>query len=203
MRTFCIAAAVAGLLAPTVSMANDTATPALPQEASVTQQARPAAAEVLANLNSVSPLNLIYVVAEYWEAGNRLQAAFWYYVWQIRTEPWAQTDPEFAQARSSLNQSIGSTINSWVFADPDMAASISERAIAFEPKLPMWNRGAEGMSVEQWEQLVAATRIAYANDMRNAFAQTPPDQIRALRQQNGLPVGSLTDMGAPLPDEWR
>ncbi|WP_297804667.1 hypothetical protein [uncultured Brevundimonas sp.] len=204
MKTpFCIAAAVAALLVPTVSLANSAATPTLPQEAAVTQQATPSAAEVLANIETVSPVNLIYVVSEYWNAGNKLQAAFWYYVWQIRTEPWAQTDPEFARARLALNQNFGSTINSWIFADPELVVAISERAMSFEPRLPLWNRMPEGMSAEQWEQLVQATRVAYANDMRGAFAQTPPDQIRALRQQNGLPVGTLTDIGLPLPEDWR
>lgn len=200
---FCIAVAAAAILAPTVSMADRAATPAPIQEAPATPQATPTAAEVLANIETVSPINLIYVVSEYWNAGNKLQAAFWYYVWQIRTEPWAQTDPEFAQVRNALNQNFGSTINSWIFADPEMVVAVSERAMTFEQRLPLWNHMPEGMSAEQWEQLVHTTRVAYANDMRGALAETPPDQIRALRQQNGLPVGALTDMGLPLLREWR
>lgn len=202
-QTLCAAAALVALLAPTVSLAQDAAPAPSTPDAAPAPQATPSAEYVLANLTSVSPLNLIYVVSEEWAAGNRLQAAFWYYIWQIRTEPWAVAEQEFAQPRAAINQSVGATINSWIFSDPELMQSVSERAISYEPKLPMWTHIPEGMPQNRWDELVATTRATYVTDLRSGLTETPPDQIRVLRQQNGLPVGPLTDQGAPLPEEWR
>lgn len=202
-HTLCATAALLALLAPTAPLAQ-AATPApASQDAAPASDATPSAEYVLANLTSVSPLNLIYVVSEEWAAGNRLKAAFWYYVWQIRTDPWAQAEQEFAQPREAINQSVGTIINSWIFSDPELMQAVSERAISYEPKLPMWRRMPDGMPQNRWDELVATARATYASDLTNGFADTPPDQIRLLRQQNGLPVGPLTDQGEPLPDEWR
>ncbi len=180
------------------------ATPALARQDTATTTAQPPSAEIiLANHATVSPLNLIYVVNEYWNAGNKLQAALWFYVWQIRTAPWAENDPELAQIRTNLNKQFGGAINSWLAADPVLWQQVAERAIAYEPKLPLWSQRPDGLPEEAWAAQVAKTRTEYATDFREAFASMSADEINAARRERGLPVGTPDDQGAPLPEDWR
>lgn len=202
-QTLCATATCAALLLPTASSAAIAAAPPVVQEAAPEAEAPPSADFVLANLDSVSPLNLIYVASEQWSVGNRLQAAFWYYIWQIRTESWAVAEAGFSEPRAAINQSVGTTINGWIFSDPELMYEISERAIGYEAKLPLWSRMPEGVTEAQWAELIASTRATYARDLQESFVATPPDRIRELRRQNGLAVGPLPDEGAPLPEEWR
>lgn len=179
-------------------------TPALARQDTVTATTQPPSAEIiLANHANVSPLNLIYVVNEYWNADNKLQASFWFYVWQIRTAPWAENDPQMEQVRSNLNQQYGGAINSWLGADPVLWRQVAERAISYEPKLPLWSQRPDGISEEAWTGQIANSREEYANSLREAFASMSTDQINAARQERGLPTGTPADLGAPLPEEWR
>lgn len=163
----------------------------------------PSIDDVLGNLANISPFNLVYVFQQYWDAGDKLKAAFWFYIWQLRTGPWAELDPETAQVRAALNQQAGMAINGWLAADPELMKQTAERAHGYESKLPLWNRRPEGIAEDFWNTTITQHRAAYAAEMSEAFTTTPPDQIRTLRAEAGMPVGTPTDLGAPLPDDWR
>ena len=55
---------------------------------------------------------------------DRLQAAFWYYVFQIRSRPWAEADRQrtrgsgAAALRASISETLGRPINEWLGSDP-------------------------------------------------------------------------------------
>ena len=193
-----VAAALAMML-PASAIAQSAEAPA--QEAEAVPSAPPAAA-IIANLDKISPLQIVHPVSEYWQRGDKLQAALWFYIWQIRTDAWVGTDPAFDNARSALNSQMGQTINGWIAADPDLWLATARRAIAFESKLPLWTTRPPEMTEEEWNTRIATTRAEYKTGMEEAFAETGPDAIRAGRRENGLYVGTLTDAGAPLPDEW-
>lgn len=165
----------------------------------------PSAESILNNLTSVSPLNLVYVVAEEWKAGNKLRASFWYYVWQIRTDAWVKgmDDSGFKQLRAIISDEMGQAVNGWIAADPALMRDTATRAMGYEAKLPLWSERPEGMSQADWDALIAKTRADYAQEMRDAFADTTDEEILAGRQSRGLPVGTPSDQGAALPDDWR
>lgn len=163
----------------------------------------PSIDDVLGNLANISPFNLVYVFQQYWDAGDKLKAAFWFYIWQLRTGPWAELDPETAQVRAALNQQAGMAINGWLAADPELMIEVAQRASGYEAKLPLWSRRPDGIAEDFWINTIAQHRAAYAAEMADTFATTTPDQIRTLRAEAGMPVGTPADLGAPLPDDWR
>lgn len=182
------------------------ATPALARQDTAPQAAQPPSPEtVLANLSSIQPLNLVYVVSGEWAAGNKLKAAFWFYVWQIRTDAWVtgMNDSGFTQSRNMLNNQMGQGVNTWIAADPALMRDTAERAISYEAKLPLWTERPEGLGESDWAAIIAKSRADYASEMQAAFAEMPVEEIRTLRQEKGLPVGTPADMGEPLPDDWR
>lgn len=160
---------------------------------------------VLANLTEVSPLNLAYVVTDEWKKGNKLRASFWYYVWQIRTDAWVTgVDEEgFKLYRNMMSDEMGQAVSAWILADPELARDTAQRAIAYEAKLPLSKMRPDDMSEADWMAIISKSRSDYATELREAFAEMSDDDIRAARQQNGLPVGTPTDIGTPLDEEWR
>ena len=194
--------------APVCAIAQDAATATAAAESAPTSTPPPAESmpsidDVLGNLGDISPFNLVYVVQQNWDAGDKLKAAFWFYIWQLRTGPWAELDPETLQVRGPLNEQMGMAINSWLAADPDLMIQTAERALSYEAKLPMWNRRPDGIAEDFWNNTVAQHRIDYATELKEAFTTTPPAQIRTLRAEAGMPVGTPSDLGAPLPEDWR
>ncbi len=160
---------------------------------------------VLANLTEVSPFNLSFVIADEWKKGNRLRASFWYYIWQIRTDAWVTGVDEvgFSFYRNSMSDEMGRIINAWILADPALMRDTAQRAMAYEAKLPLSNMRPNEMSEADWMAIIAKTRADYATEYREAFAEMSDEDIRTARQQNGLPVGTPTDIGAPLDEDWR
>lgn len=204
---FLMAMALTGL--PLCAVAQDAAAPAAPPSAAETApapqpaEAMPSIDDVLGNLGNISPFNLVYVVQQHWDAGDKLKAAFWFYIWQLRTGPWAELDPETSEVRTPLNQQMGAAINSWLAADPDLMRQTAERALSYETKLPLWNRRPEGIAEDFWNKTIAEHRTAYTDSLKEAFSTMTPEQIRTLRAEANLPVGTPADIGAPLPEEWR
>lgn len=201
-RTAILANLLAAILFASPALAQDSSTPAPPQTEPPAQRTL-SAAEVQDNLATVSPLSIIYVITEYWTGGDKLKAAFWYYIWQIRTQAWVGSDSGFDQFRTTMNNEMGSTINGWIGADPVVWREVAERAASYEAKLPLWRVHPENMTEEAWLAQIAATRADYAKQMTDAFDSTTPDAMRASRTAANLPVGPLTDSGAPLPEEWQ
>ncbi len=178
-----------------------------PSEQAPSEQKReiPKTDFVLANLESTSPLNLMYVVTEEWAAGNKLTASFWYFIWQIRTEAWAAglDDPGFSQFQALLNDQLGRGLNIWISADTALLRDTAERAIGYEAKLPLWSERPDGLDEAQWAAVVAKARADYADEYHSAFAGISDEEIRAKREEYGLPIGTPTDQGEALPDDWR
>lgn len=160
---------------------------------------------VLANLTEVSPFNLTFVIADEWKKGNKLRATFWYYVWQIRTDAWVTgvNEDGFKLYRNMMSDEMGQAVNTWIAADPALMRDTAERAIGYEIKLPLSKMRPEDMSEADWMAIVAKSRSDYAEELREAFAEIPDEDIRAARQKNGLPVGTPADQGQALPDDWR
>lgn len=102
-----------------------------------------------------------------------------------------------------MGNEMGDTVNQWIAADPVLWREAAERASSYEAKLPLWRVHPETMSQEEWNAFVTTKRAEYATEMAEAFNSTSPDEVRAARTRAGLPVGPLTDMGTPLPEEWR
>ena len=159
---------------------------------------------VLENLTEVSPFNLVSVIADEWAKGNKLRASFWYYIWQIRTDAWVGgvDEDSFKLTRNMISDQMGQVINTWIAADPALWRDTAERAVSYEARLPLSRLRPETLDEADWLAIVAKSRADYANELREAFASTPPEAISASRQQNGLPVGTPTDTGAPLDPDW-
>lgn len=160
---------------------------------------------ILSNLTEVSPLNLAYVVADEWKAGNKLQASFWFYIWQIRTDAWVTGVDEsgFKIYRNMLNDEMGRTINAWIAADPALMRDTAQRAIGYEAKLPLATMRPDEMSEADWLAIIAKSRSDYAKEMHDAFNGISDEEILETRAENGLAIGPLTDKGEPLPEDWR
>lgn len=204
-----LAALLAGTAISAVAHAQVTAT----VEASTPEQKRDEVSPnpahdpqyVLANLTEVSPFNLAYVVADEWKKGNKQRASFWFYIWQIRTDAWVSgvNEEGFKLYRNMMSDEMGRTINTWILADPALMRDTAQRAIAYEAKLPLSNMRPDDMSEADWMAIISKSRSDYATDFNEAFAEMSDEEIRVTRQQNGLPVGTPTDIGAPLDGEWR
>lgn len=183
--------------------------PALAQAAP--EQAAPAAEEpeipsaefIIANLDTISPVNLIHVVDQYWSRGDRLQAAFWFYIWQIRTMPWAELDPQIAPIRAQMDSQAGAIINGWIASDTDLLLDTMKRAISYEPKLPLVDARPEGLPSAFWLEKVQTSRDLFSAEVTTTLTPEFFATINTARQEQGAPVGPLTDIGTPLPAEWR
>lgn len=160
---------------------------------------------VLADPASYHPIVYIVAVRQLWDRGDRAQAAFWYYMWQARTRPWARADSQVAQARGALDSVFGPLINQWVQSDREQFFDLVERVLAYEARLPLSNERPVGIALAQWNEIVAQERDRYANGFESAIRQLWPsaDAHAQLRAQAGLEVGPWQNPGAPLRDEWR
>jgi len=151
-------------------------------------------------------MNYIFAVQTLWAQGDRAQAAFWYYVWQIRTRPWVEASGSrgpYAQARGALTQTVGPQVNEWVFSDPKALIDLTNRAISYEAKLPLYAGRPADVSEAQWPALVAAERAKWAKDFEEFSGSVKVDEIAATRRQNGLRSGPWEKPGKPLPEDWR
>lgn len=199
---YAVAAFMAAMLASAAS-AQTAAAPPAPVQAEEPVPIAPPADAIIASVDKISPLQLVHVISEFWQRGDKLQAALWFYVWQIRTDPWMGTDPSFDETRNILNNNMGQAINGWIAADPELWLATARRAVTFETKLPMWDKYPPEMTQEEWNARIANLRASYEKEMEDAFIEVNADAIRKNRTENGLYVGPLNDAGAPLPDAWR
>lgn len=159
---------------------------------------------VTAHPEAVHPIYLAVAAQVLWQRGDRLKAAFWYYVFQARTGPWVKrSDLQFSSLRAALNQSLGSEVNEWIASDPQARTEVASRAIAFEKRAPLYPGRPDGTSEEDWTQAIAAYRLEYEEGFKTYILKTPPEQIHRERKANGLHNGPLQAPGAALPEEWR
>ena len=162
--------------------------------------------EVLRHPDAVDPFDYAPVVQWLWESGRRRHAAFWFYLFQERTRPWALADRRgdaAAALRSSLNDGLGRLINGWIASDVAAWQKIASRAIAYEKRFPLYRARPPGLDQAAWTALVARSRDEYDRQAGEAFAGMKADEMAAARRANGLPVGPLDAPGPALPEAWR
>lgn len=169
-----------------------------PDEASI-------ARAILADPAAYKPETYVYVTKYLWERGDRQQAAFWHFLFQIRTAPWLAHDPRLGPFRGGVNSSIGATINDWLGSDFDAWLETTRRAISYERRIPLSPERPAGLSEGQWSAEVARARQSWEADLRQITGPGGPTkaQMEAQRRANGRYVGPLQDPGAPLPADWR
>ncbi|MFC5372480.1 hypothetical protein ACFPIF_07955 [Brevundimonas faecalis] len=158
---------------------------------------------VLADVSAQSPFEIAKAASGLWARGDRLQAAFWFYVFQIRTSAWAEAQPDLRPLRAAINEDLGRTVNEWLASDVEAWEDMAERAIAFEARQPLWSGRPDGVTEADWKAQVEQSRAKYIADFRQVFASIDPGAIAAVRREHDLPVGPLDEPGAPLEAAWR
>lgn len=167
---------------------------------------RAAVDEVLARPQAVDPFVYAELSQALWQDGRRLQATFWFYVFQVRTRPWADADRRGDAAgalRGSLNEVLGTPINRWVGSDVAQWQAVARRAIGYEARLPLFAGRPDGLSAAEWNALVVQARESYRRAFEQTLGVANPTEIARTRRENGLPVGPLADPGPALPETWR
>ncbi|WP_428148947.1 hypothetical protein [Brevundimonas sp.] len=169
-----------------------------PNEAAIARQ-------IMADPASYKPENYVYVTKVLWERGDRQQAAFWHFLFQIRTAPWLPYNPDLGPFRSGVNASIGARINEWLGSDYDAWLETTRRAMSYERRIPLSPERPAGLSQAEWSAAVERARAGWAADFREITGPTGPTKaaLEAQRRSNGRYVGPLQDPGAPLPADWR
>lgn len=151
-----------------------------------------------------NPFEWVEAIAALWRRGDRLQAAFWYYVFQIRSRPWAEADMAqtggsgVAALRSSITYALGAPINEWLGSDPATWRDTGARAIAFEKRLPHHGGRPEGIDEATWARMNETARTGHEAGFDQVWRQYSFADLEARRRQAGLYVGPLQDPGQPL-----
>ncbi|MBA15821.1 MAG: hypothetical protein CMN73_05645 [Sphingomonas sp.] len=163
-------------------------------------------ADILEHPEAVNPYELIEPITTLFRRGDRLQASFLFYFWQIRSAPWARLGrPDGERAlRGAINATLGPEINGWVGSDPQAWLALVYRAIAFEKRVPLYSGRPEGVSPDKWEEVVEAERARYAEGFEEARPILENGEEYARKRAGaGLYVGPWQEPGAPLPEHWR
>ena len=161
-----------------------------------------AAPYALHPLTSFPPL-----VGALWADGRRIQAAFWFYVFQERSAAWALADDEgrgsgAAALRTAMNDQLGQVINPWVASDVSAWKRIAARAVSYEAKFPLYAKRPEAMTQHDWLATIDRARTSYRDQLRQ-LQGVDAAAIADARKQRGLHTGSLDDPGPDLPDGWQ
>ena len=147
------------------------------------------------------PFSWVQPIHTLWARGDRLQAAFWYYVYQLRSRPWADADRNgggAAALRASVAAGLGREINEWIGSDPAAWRDTGARAIAYEKTLSLYSGRPDGVSQDDWLEANHKARQAYEEGFNQMWAEYSPSDIEAQRRQRGLYVGPLKNPGQPL-----
>lgn len=147
------------------------------------------------------------LVGALWRDGRRLQAAFWFYVFQERSAAWALADDEgrgsgAAALRTAMNDQLGQVINPWVAGDVSAWKRIAARAVSYEAKVPLYAKRPEAMTQHDWLATVDRARASYREQLQQ-LRSVDAAGIADARKQRGLRTGSLDDPGPDLPDGWQ
>jgi len=160
----------------------------------------------LARPQATDPFAYAMLTNALWQEGRRRQAAFWFYVFQIRTRPWADVDKRgdgAAALRAALNDGLGQEINGWLGSDLDAWRDLAARAMSYEARLPLSADRPEGVDAAAWSAAVATSRRTYREGYEKTLGALTAAESAARRRENGMPVGPLEDPGPPLPADWR
>lgn len=151
-----------------------------------------------------NPFDWIEAIATLWGRGDRLQAAFWYYVFQIRSRPWAEADRQRTRGsgasalRASISETLGRPINEWLGSDPAAWKETGTAAIAFEKRLSFHAGRPDGVDETAWAAMNQRAREEYEEGFEELWAQYSFAQLEDIRRGNGLYVGPLRNPGRPL-----
>ncbi|KAI9881670.1 MAG: hypothetical protein M1823_006619, partial [Watsoniomyces obsoletus] len=121
---------------------------------------------ILADPAAYRPETYVYVTKYLWERGDRRQAAFWHFLFQIRTDPWLPHDRNLGPLRSGVNASLGALINEWLGSEYDAWLETTRRAISYERRMPLSPERPAGLSQAQWSAAVAEARAAWETDFQ-------------------------------------
>lgn len=170
-----------------------------------------AADYVLAHPDAVNPVDFIFVVLHLKKRGDMERAAFWYYIWQIRSSAWRDDGPNGAmssvnQMRGIFTEEVGRPINEWAGSDYQRWRGLMLRAASYERKMPLYDGRPDGMSESDWKTRLEKVRAEHdAKSLDAVIPDTPEARARneAARRQNGLYVGPWKDPGTPLDPSWQ
>lgn len=160
--------------------------------------------EILDATEVANPFDWIEPIATLWRRGDRLQAAFWYYVFQIRSRPWAAADRQrtggsgAAALRASITETLGRPINEWLGSDPAAWKETGTAAIAFEKRLAFHAGRPDGIDEPAWLAMNRSAREEYEEGFEALWGQYSFAQLEDMRRSNGLYVGPLRNPGQPL-----
>lgn len=127
-----------------------------------------------------------YILAtRLFEAGERDEAVFWFYVGQLRYRIHLACDPENledgeAAAFGALQSNVGETINGYAGADPEAWADAMQRALDWDAAT------ANGFEAKDRCPATVADQRAGLSELRDRV-RSSADEIRATRAENGLP----------------
>lgn len=150
----------------------------------------------------VDPYYLIYAVTNQFQRGDRERAAFWYYIWQMRTRQWMTADSSNAQFMGALRATVGPMINEWAGSDLEAWKQLYVRAIRYELELPLYEGQPDNVSRREWRRIVRRVREENSEEATLQLFEDSADMQEA-RRENGLYIGPWEDPGRPLKDEWR
>lgn len=156
----------------------------------------------LSPLTSYPPL-----IGALWRDGRRMQAAFWFYVFQERSAAWALADDEgrgsgAAAVRTAMNDQLGQVINPWAAGDVSAWKRIAARAVSYEAKFPLYAKRPDAMTLHDWLATVGRARTSYREQL-GQLQTVDAEAIADSRKQRGLATGSLGDPGPDLPESWQ
>lgn len=158
---------------------------------------------VLDHPDAVEPMSWIPVIGTLLMQGNNEQAAFWYLIFQIRTQPWREGDPSgYGALYASISSVFGQEIMQWAGSDRDALMNLYRRAISYERKIPLYPGRPNGVSETAWKMRIAKSREDHRIEL---WLEKLPEQneLEAKRRQNGFYVGPWRSRGEPLHDDWR
>ena len=157
--------------------------------------------QLLDSVEVANPFDWIEPIATLWRRGDRLQAAFWYYVFQIRSRPWAEADPVgdgAAALRGSITEVLGRPINEWLGSDLAAWKETQAAAIDFEKRLGFHPGRPDGIDERSWTAMNQRARDEYEKGFAEMWGQYSFAQLEDMRRRNGLYVGPLRNPGQPL-----
>lgn len=173
---------------------------------SLKQQAR-AVDAVIARPEIINPSHHIQIIGTLWQRGDRLQATFLYYVWQVRFIPWAKLGSPSGEGAlfRAIRATLGPEINGWIGSDPVLNRQLLDRALTYERRLPLHPNRPDGVGEKVWLRTIEEVRASAAKEWLGAMPVTPGalKDWAKFRSENGLSNGPVENPGAPLPDHWQ
>lgn len=157
--------------------------------------------------DAAPPVDYLGVIKRLLDRGDSAQAAFWYYVWQIRIAAWNLAAPaQYSELVGAISATMGEAVNEWAGSDLLDMRDLMARASTFERRVPLYPGRPDGVSEADWRHFVETSRTGHSLEvLEKAFptSSTALERAAETRRRNGLYVGPWQSPGKPIPDEWR